>query len=443
MRTTPPPSRHEPASPALLSQHAAVTRKVQAHAQRSGSSSQLGSPAAPSATFPIDTNAQLQLVFQYYCRFGRTGGHSGEDTMDNVNWAKFARECPGLVDRRLDRTEVDLIFTKVKTRGKRRITYSQWLDALSAMAAVKFPREDPATAFSLLLSRFVFNCPASQGVGALARAGQLDLHAMTAGEGPAATLAPTPAYTHTGPLQSPPAPTPYAAHAGAYAATPRREETPSATFVPSAGEAPELGPPPPGAATPGATRYPPHQAPMTPGTAAAAQYTTASAAHASRQAAAAAQGYYTGDPHTAMLEAAMAGGEGHMQPRPTSARTPGTRRSSRQEEAWGSGHSRPSSARKSTIRTPVQYGTRRYRPTVAGESNKAGGVYDRLSSPSSFTGVYRRAYMSDGRMNAFSESGVSAMGSKYAGSTNTGSDETIHDIKHLLRPNLKSGKTFK
>lgn len=31
---------------------------------------------------PLDTNTQLQLIFQYYCRFGRTGSHGDEqDTM--------------------------------------------------------------------------------------------------------------------------------------------------------------------------------------------------------------------------------------------------------------------------------------------------------------------------------------------------------------------------
>jgi hypothetical protein len=80
---------------------------------------------------------------------------------------------------------------------------------------------------------------------------------------------------------------------------------------------------------------------------------------------------------------------------------------------------------------------------MAGQSNRPGGVYDRLSSPGSFTGVYRRAYESDGRINAFSETGVSAKSTQYHGSTNTGSNETIHNIKHLLRPNLKTGKTFK
>ena len=367
--------------------------------------------AAPSETFPIDTNAQLQLVFQYYCRFGRTGGHTGEDTMDNVNFAKFARECPRLLDRRLDRTEVDLIFTKVKAKGKRRITYSQWLDALAAMASVKIPHEDPATAFSVLLSRYVFNCPASQGVGAMAQAGQLDLHAMTAGKGAQAAfpthlqhaeysdadLQPAPA------ARSPAARTADSLHSFTRAAYSTYMPH-SASRVPTEGYLQHLSSPPP-PVRPASARSSPH---------AASQKRTAAAAHSS---------YKREDEHAARLSQSL-GASTH-----------------RPRSAVFSSPQAPLSARRSGHF--VAYGDEGYQPTLAGQSNKPGGVYDRLSSPASFTGVYKRAYETDGRINAFADTGVSAKSTRYRGSTNTGSNETIHNIKHLLRPNLKSGKTFK
>jgi len=54
---------------------------------------------------PLDTNTQLQLIFQYYCRFGRTGGSGDEqDTLDGANFAKLTRECPDLLDRVLNPT---------------------------------------------------------------------------------------------------------------------------------------------------------------------------------------------------------------------------------------------------------------------------------------------------------------------------------------------------
>lgn len=50
--------------------------------------------------------------------------------------------------------------------------------------------------------------------------------------------------------------------------------------------------------------------------------------------------------------------------------------------------------------------------------------------------------MTDGRINHFTEVGVSSMPSQYIGNTNTQSEETIHDIRFLLRPNLNVGKGF-
>ena len=56
---------------------------------------------------------------QYYCRFGRTSGSGDEEeALDNANFAKFTRECPGLLDKSLNPREVDLIFVKVKSRAK-------------------------------------------------------------------------------------------------------------------------------------------------------------------------------------------------------------------------------------------------------------------------------------------------------------------------------------
>lgn len=141
-------------------------------------------PVPPSR--PLDTNVLLQLLFQYYCRFGRTSGMSDEgDTLDSFNFAKFTRECPGLLDRSsnanngavaerqiLTPTEVDLIFVKCRTKGSRRLHYAQWLDALSAMATVKYNEiDDPAAAFSLFLTTHVFTNPASIGISQAIRSG--------------------------------------------------------------------------------------------------------------------------------------------------------------------------------------------------------------------------------------------------------------------------------
>lgn len=88
----------------------------------------------------------------------------------------------------------------------------------------------------------------------------------------------------------------------------------------------------------------------------------------------------------------------------------------------------------------------RLTPTQA-ERSKTGentgemtGVFKRLYDVSTYTGVYAERFRSgDGRIN--SHSGNRA-GKSFNGSTNAGTDENIHSIASIMRPNLASGSTM-
>ena len=67
--------------------------------------------------------------------------------------------------------------------------------------------------------------------------------------------------------------------------------------------------------------------------------------------------------------------------------------------------------------------------TIAGEANKAGGVYDRLSNKKTYTGVYAKRFDgSGGRIN-----GDTINGRDYSGDTNQGTDVRVDDISQILR----------
>lgn len=86
-----------------------------------------------------DPHTLLKAVFHYYCRFGRTGSKGfGEKTLDNSNFVKMCRDCPDLLDESFGKTDVDLIFVKVKKKGERRINYARFLDALGMIAIKKY-----------------------------------------------------------------------------------------------------------------------------------------------------------------------------------------------------------------------------------------------------------------------------------------------------------------
>ena len=60
--------------------------------------------------------------------------------MDGSKWAKFCRET-GLQDgRRVDSTSVDIIFSKVKPRSERRITFEEFKDAVAMVAEMRGER---------------------------------------------------------------------------------------------------------------------------------------------------------------------------------------------------------------------------------------------------------------------------------------------------------------
>eukprot|EP00949_MAST-11_sp_MAST-11-sp1_P004249 g4249.t1 len=270
-----------------------------------------GSPAnaphqqAPPEVDQMDTAEQLRYIFHFYCAFGRTGGKgAAQDTIDSSQFMKFCRECPKLIDRRLNRTEIDLIFTKAKPKFERRLDFTHFLDALSAMAQKKYPKYDPTTAFSVLLAHHVFKVPVAPG------------------------------------------------SAKRQAQYPQQKPRPAPR-------------------TPQSDVYSGHE-----------EHYKESAANLARQ-----QKRIMEDELLAKQNAAKSYGPGNA--------------------------------------------------TIAGSANKPGGIYDRLSSPQTYTGVYRRRFEGDGRINAHTD--LTASSTSFKGNTNTRTDETFHDVKGMLRTNLKTG----
>jgi len=90
--------------------------------------------ASPKAKKTINDPIQEQLaaVFSKYCKFA-----PASTALDNVKWFKCVSEL-GLVDAKsLTRADVDLIFTKVKAKGERRINLQGFRDALAMVARKK------------------------------------------------------------------------------------------------------------------------------------------------------------------------------------------------------------------------------------------------------------------------------------------------------------------
>ncbi len=133
----------------------------------------------------ISVAESLHFIFQHYCSpwksalaesdgnmLGRTQQKPTENqlTMDGSSFARMCREAPDL-DKYIGRTEIDLIFSKTKPQGIRRLDYDHFLDTLLELAVRIYPEEDPTIALANFLSRFVFSLfdqpPAEDGEAAV------------------------------------------------------------------------------------------------------------------------------------------------------------------------------------------------------------------------------------------------------------------------------------
>jgi hypothetical protein len=116
-----------------------------------GRDSMNGSVAIGSGAVPALTQDQIKEIFDFYANFGRTAAMTYQDSMDSFMFMKFVRECPGLLDDSVNRTEVDLIFTKAKPKFERRLHFSHFLDALAAISERKYPDYTPADGLRMLI----------------------------------------------------------------------------------------------------------------------------------------------------------------------------------------------------------------------------------------------------------------------------------------------------
>ena len=93
---------------------------------------------APMAKAKVNSKSkgdkELKELFIQHSSYGK-----GKQTLDEMDGAAFAKliASAGLLDEKLTNITVDLVFTKSKFKGKRKLTYNNFLEALSAIASHK------------------------------------------------------------------------------------------------------------------------------------------------------------------------------------------------------------------------------------------------------------------------------------------------------------------
>lgn len=109
----------------------------------------------------VSKDTALHAMFQMLCQDWLPSA----STLDGNKFAKFVKELPKLLNDKFTPTHVDLVFTKIKNQGERRIDFDGFISqALPNMAQERFPWLDPEEAMEELLSKYIYVWEGFKGV---------------------------------------------------------------------------------------------------------------------------------------------------------------------------------------------------------------------------------------------------------------------------------------
>jgi hypothetical protein len=110
----------------------------------------------------VGVGEALHLIFSHYCIPWKSAlGTPNSDTagatlaMDGASFARMCREAPEL-NKYIGRTDIDLIFSRTKPLGVRRLEFDHFTDTLLELAVRIFPDEDPKIALTNFIAKFIF-----------------------------------------------------------------------------------------------------------------------------------------------------------------------------------------------------------------------------------------------------------------------------------------------
>ncbi|CAH2324631.1 tubulin polymerization-promoting family member 3 [Pelobates cultripes] len=116
--------------------------------------------------------ASLEDSFRKFAIYGDTKATGQE--MTGKNWAKLCKECKVIDGKTITITDVDIVFSKVKGKTARAITYEEFQKALEELSAKKYKGKSKEEAFEAISKLVAGNEPASTGITKAAAVGAVD-----------------------------------------------------------------------------------------------------------------------------------------------------------------------------------------------------------------------------------------------------------------------------
>lgn len=115
---------------------------------------------------------QLLTSFKKFAIHGDTKATGKE--MNGKNWAKLCKDCKVIDGKNVTSTDVDIVFTKVKAKTSRVITFEEFQKALEELAPKRFKGQSKEEALKALYDLIEGKEPTNAGVTKVAKTGAVD-----------------------------------------------------------------------------------------------------------------------------------------------------------------------------------------------------------------------------------------------------------------------------
>ncbi|KAJ8415826.1 hypothetical protein AAFF_G00403830 [Aldrovandia affinis] len=124
-------AKHPPQSPLRTPNEHAKDRSQKRLSSESNGTSEGGAGAAT----PVELTA-LEESFRRFAIHGDTRATGKE--LHGKNWSKLCKDCGVIDGKAITLTDVDIVFTKVKKKSSRTITFDQFKEALGELARKRY-----------------------------------------------------------------------------------------------------------------------------------------------------------------------------------------------------------------------------------------------------------------------------------------------------------------
>ncbi|XP_043921062.1 tubulin polymerization-promoting protein [Protopterus annectens] len=153
-KTTPVKSPSKPGTPIKLNNHAKESSpRRRPPSVTNGTHEKAGVAAELSA---------LEEAFRKFAIHGETRSLGRE--MNGKNWSKLCRDCYVIDGKNVTTTDVDIVFTKVKVKTSRTITFDQFKDAIGELAKKRFKDKNSEEATQEIYKLIEGKTPVVSGV---------------------------------------------------------------------------------------------------------------------------------------------------------------------------------------------------------------------------------------------------------------------------------------